>query len=484
MSNSSAEGAAAGADGLESFGYKQELKRTLSPFDLLVYGLVFIVPTAPWSSFGFVYNASHGMVPLVYAVGLVAMLFTAFSYMTMSAAFPVAGSVYAYAGRGISESAGFLAGWALLLDYLLLPTLIYVICAVAVHAVAPVLPKAFLVVLFLGLNTAVNLFGIESTARLSILMLGLQMVLLLLFMGLCVVGLIHGTAGAHIALAPLFDAHKVNPSLIFGALSLAVLSFLGFDAISTLTEEAKGGAKAVGTATILSLLLAAGLFILQTYLASLFVLGRARFAEGDEATTAFLMIAKIVGGEPMRWAVSLLGVLFGGLAGALTAQAATARLLYSMARDGMLPRPLAKVSAKRQTPDRAILLVAVITVALGVSLVNQLELLTSMVNFGALTGFLALHLSVVTHFMLRQKSRRWFMHLVSPVIGFAIIAYVLINAEANAKIAGLCWMAVGIAVVVALKMSGKRTDLLLDEETQSAISAKDETPPPPVRSTS
>src|SRR5580698_10524766 len=136
--------AAPGSNELEAFGYRQELKRALSPFDLLVYGLVFIVPTAPWSSFGFVFNASHGMVPLVYFVGLVAMMFTALSYMTMSAAFPVAGSVYAYAGRGIGESAGFLAGWALLLDYLLLPTLIYVICGVAIHAVLPVLPKPLL----------------------------------------------------------------------------------------------------------------------------------------------------------------------------------------------------------------------------------------------------------------------------------------------------------------------------------------------------
>ena len=123
--------------GVESFGYQQELKRTLSPFDLLVYGLVFIVPIAPWSSFGFVFNASHGMVPLVYLIGLVAMLFTAFSYMAMSHAFPVAGSVYTYAGRSLGEAVGFFAGWALLLDYLLLPTLIYVICAVSIHAVLP-----------------------------------------------------------------------------------------------------------------------------------------------------------------------------------------------------------------------------------------------------------------------------------------------------------------------------------------------------------
>ncbi len=450
---------------VESFGYRQELKRTLSPFDLLVYGLVFITPIAPWSSFGFVFNASHGMVPLVYVVGLVAMLFTALSYMTMSAAFPVAGSVYAYAGRGIGESAGFLAGWALLLDYLLLPTLIYVICAVSVHAVAPALPKPLLVAVFLGFNTVVNLWGIESTARLSVIMLWLQLALLGLFIVLALVALAHGVNGAHLTLAPLYDAHKVSPSLIFGALSLAVLSFLGFDAISTLTEEAKGGAKAVGLATMLSLLLAAGLFIAQTYLASLFVLDRTAFKAGDDASTAFLGIARIVGGEPFRWAVSLLGVLFSGLAAALTAQAATARLIYSMARDGMLPRPLAHVGTKRQTPDRAILLTAVITLGLGLTLVNQLELLTSMVNFGALTGFMALHLSVVIHFMVRQKSRRWIRHLVVPAIGFAIVAYVLINAQANAKIAGLIWMAVGLATVLLLKFTGRSPGALLDEET-------------------
>ena len=237
-------------------GYRQELKRSLSSFDLLVYGLVFIAPIAPWSNFGFVYNASHGMAPLVFVVGLVAMVFTAFSYMSMAEAFPVAGSVYAYAGRGIGESAGFLAGWALLLDYLLLPTLVYVICAVSVHAVAPVLPKAALVVGFLAFNTAVNLMGVESTARLSVALLVLQLILLAVFVVLALIAVAHGVNGARFTTEPLFDAAKVTPPLIFGALSLAVLSFLGFDAISTLSEEAKGGAKAVGWATMVSLLAA------------------------------------------------------------------------------------------------------------------------------------------------------------------------------------------------------------------------------------
>jgi amino acid transporter len=450
---------------VESFGYRQELKRSLSPFDLLVYGLVFITPIAPWSSFGFVFNASHGMVPLVYVVGFVAMVFTARSYMVMSAAFPVAGSVYAYAGKGIGESAGFLAGWALLLDYLLLPSLIYVICAVTIHAVVPAAPKPLLVAAFVALNTTVNIIGIESTARLSIALLLMQLVLLAVFMGLCLIGLAHGVGGAHLALSPLYDAHALTPSLIFGALSLAVLSFLGFDAISTLTEEAKGGARAVGWATMLSLLVAAALFVAQTYLASLLVLNHPAFKTGDEAATAFLIIAKTVGGEPLRWCVSILGVLISGLAGALTAQAATARLVFSMARDGMLPRFLAHVNARRQTPIRAILLTAAITLVLGIFMVDQLELLTSMVNFGALTGFLALHVSVVVWFIGRQKSRHWFSHLISPLIGFAIVAYVLVNAQTNAKIAGLLWLGAGVIILLVIRRRGGRPGLLVEEET-------------------
>jgi amino acid transporter len=447
-------------------GYRQELKRSLSAFDLLVYGLVFIAPIAPWSAFGFVYNASHGMAPLVYVVGLVAMVFTAFSYMSMSTAFPVAGSVYAYAGRGISESAGFLAGWALLLDYLLLPTLIYVLCAVSVHAVAPVLPKAALVVAFVAFNTGVNLAGVESIARLSVALLVLQLILLAVFVVLALIAVAHGVNGAHFTTEPLFDAAKVTPPLIFGALSLAVLSFLGFDAISTLTEEAKGGARAVGWATMLSLLVAAALFILQTWLASLLVLGHGPFAQGEEVNTAFLVIARMVGGDGFRWIVSIGGVLISGLAGALTAQAATARLIYSMARDGRLPRVLAHVEPRRQAPDRAILFVAAVSVVLGLLMVDQLELLTSMVNFGALTGFLALHAAVVVHFFLRRGGgdRQWFRHLVSPVLGFAIVGYVLINAETNAKIAGAVWMSVGLLALAWLKWRGERPGVLLEAE--------------------
>src|SRR5436305_8580345 len=440
-----------GAVGVEAFGYKQELKRSLSLFDLLVYGLVFIVPGAPIAVFGIVYNASKGMVPLVYFIGLIAMLFTALSYMSMSRAYPVAGSVYTYAARSIGAWAGFAAGWAMLLDYLLLPTLTYVVCAIAMHATWPVVLEPVWVVSLIAVSTAVNYFGIETTARTNFILLVLQLIILTIFMVLGLFALSQGLHGSHIAVTPLFNPALLTPGLIFGALSLAVLSFLGFDAISTLSEEARGGPSAIGRATILSLCLCAVLFMAQTYLASLFVLGRTSFPPGAATNEAFYNVAALIGGYWLKFLITVPGIVIGGIAGALSAQAATARLLFSMARDGRLPRALAHVHPVRKVPERAVFLVAAVTLVLGTLMLERLELLTSMVSFGALIGFLLLHISVLVHFR-REASRNWFRHIAVPLIGLGIIIYVLWNAEANAKIAGGLWLTAGALYYAMVKM--------------------------------
>ncbi|MGB7739741.1 MAG: APC family permease [Steroidobacteraceae bacterium] len=454
---------AGAATSVESFGYKQELKRSLSLSDLLVYGLVFIVPIAPIAVFGIVYNVSKGMVPLVYLVGLVAMVFTALSYMALSRAFPIAGSVYTYSARSIGPAAGFFSGWAILLDYLLLPTLVYVSCAIALHATLPAVPKPVWVVLLLALSTLINYFGIEATARMNFVLLGLQLVLLLVFMSVGLYALSNHVGGAHLSLAPFYNPVELTPSLLFGALSLAVLSFLGFDAISTLSEETKDGPDAVSRATMLSLCIAAVLFVAQTYLASLFVLGRTSFAPGEETEAAFYNIAAMIGGNWLKVMLTIPAVLFAGIAGALTAQAATARLLYGMARDGQLPHLLAHVHPVRKVPNRAIFLIAAITLVLGIWLVDQLELLASMVSFGALLGFMMLHFAVMAHFLGRQKSRKWLRHLVVPTVGLAIVVYVLVNAHTEAKIAGTLWMVAGLALFFGLKLAGRPTALPVEE---------------------
>jgi amino acid transporter len=446
-------------DDIAAFGYHQELKRSLSLMDLLAYGLVFITPLAPVAYFGIIFNASRGMVPLVYVIGLVAMVFIALSYMAMAKAFPVAGSVYAYASRSLGPTIGFFAGWAILLDYVLIPTLCYVVPAIAIAAVFPGTSKPLCVVAMVLIATVTNYLGIETTARVSFVLLAFQIVVIGLFCYAGVGALEHHVGGAHLSFAPLYNPALVTPQLIFGALSLAVLSFLGFDAISTLSEESRSGSPAIGRATMLSLCLAAVLFILQTWVASWFVLGKTSFAAGDATDASFYSIAALIGGPTLKFLLAIPGVFFSSLAGAVTAQAATSRLLFSMARDGELPRALAHIDPRRKVPVRAVLLVSAITLVTGLLLVDQLELLSSMVSFGALLGFLLLQISVIAHFMWREKSRNWLLHLVVPAIGFAIIAYVLVNAETNAKLAGAGWLVLGLIVFLTLKRLHRPTTL-------------------------
>jgi amino acid transporter len=449
---------------LRSFGYEQELKRSLSLADLMIYGLVFMVPIAPFAIFGVVFNSAKGMVPLTYVIGLVAMVFTALSYREMSRAFPIAGSVYSYAGRGINDKVGFMAGWAILLDYLLVPTLLYVVSAAALTSLVPSVPQWLWVVAFVLVNTVINYLGIESTARLNRLFLFGELIVLALFVVFGVAAIVAHKNGAHFSWNPLLKPHLVTPGLIFGALSIAVLSFLGFDGISTLSEEVKDGDRGlVGKATMLSLCAVAALFILQTYVACLLVPDQTSFADGEPTNSAFYDVARIASGAWLKTTVAVASALAAGVANSLVAQAATSRLLYSMARDRKLPSFLAHVHPTRKIPERAILFVSVLSLILGLTFVGQVDLLSSLVNFGALFSFLLLHLSVVVHSMLKNKSRRWHLHLIAPALGFLIIAYVLINADTRAKVGGIIWLLVGAALLIFYRLSGRGTELSLED---------------------
>ncbi|WP_232792231.1 APC family permease [Actinacidiphila yeochonensis] len=431
--------------------------------DLIIYGLVFMVPIAPFAIFGVVFNGSKGMVPLTYLIGLVAMFFTALSYREMSRAFPIAGSVYAYAGRGINDKVGFIAGWGILLDYLLIPTLLYVMSAAALTSLVPGVPQWLWVVVFVVVNSVVNFFGIESTARLNKYFLLGELVVLALFVGFGVAAIVAGKNGAHFSLDPFYRHGLVTPGLIFGALSIAVLSFLGFDGISTLSEEVEGGdRRLVGKATMYALVAVAVLFVVQTYVAALLVPGKTGFKGDDATNSAFYDIAAIAGGHWLKTTIAVASALATGVANSLVAQAATSRLLYSMARDRKLPAFLGHVHPKRKVPQRAIMFVAVVSLVLGLCFVGQVDLLSSLVNFGALFSFLLLHASVFTHFVLRNRSRRYGLHIAAPLIGFVIIGSVLWNMDDRARISGVIWLAVGGCVLLYYRLSGRGANLELE----------------------
>ncbi len=223
---------------LEQYGYRQELRRSLTFTDLLVYGLIFMVPIAPFGIFGSVFQASGGMVALAYAIGMLAMIFTANSYAQMAKAFPMAGSVYTYAGRGIAAPVGFLSGWMILLDYILVPSLLYLIASLAMNSLVSSVPVWLWLLLFVVLNTVVNYPGIEMTARITKLMLVAELIVLAIFLVIGAVAVAQGK-GNGFSFDAFYNSDTFSYSLLFGAVSVAVLSFLGFDGISTLAEESR-----------------------------------------------------------------------------------------------------------------------------------------------------------------------------------------------------------------------------------------------------
>jgi amino acid transporter len=431
---------------IEEFGYKDQLHRALTTKDLVIYGLIFMVPIAPYSVFGFVYNDAKGMVPLAYLVGLVGMFFTALSYAAMSSAFPLAGSVYTYAQRGLHEVAGFFSGWLILLDYILVPSLLYLFSAVALRPVLPAVPAWVWLMVFISFNAAVNFVGIQFTARVNRYMLIAELAVLALFVVLGLVALYGGAGAGRLTLKPIYDAHVFSLATVAGATSIAVLSFLGFDGISTLSEENRAGKDAVGRATVLSLLLVGALFMLQTWIATDLSVGM-RFGSPE---TAFYEIAERAGGAWLRLVTILAVVIASAIANAMAAQAAVSRILFAMARDGKLPAILAKVHPRYKTPYVSTLAVACVSLLVGLLFANRVDDLTLIVNFGALTGFVLLHLSVINHYLIRRRSGDWLRHLIFPVIGMLIIVYVPYEMDRAAKVLGLAWIVIGILYYLVL----------------------------------
>jgi amino acid transporter len=235
-----------------------------------------------------------------------------------------------------------------------------------------------------------------------------------------------------------------------------VLSFLGFDGISTLAEESRGNQGAVGRATVLSLALIGALFMLQTWIATDLARGM-HFASSD---TAFYEVAQRAGGPPLRLITILATVIASAIANAMAAQAAVSRILFAMARDGKLPALLARVHPRYQTPYVSTLAVAVVSLLVGLFFADHLDDLSRVVNFGALTGFVLLHLSVITHYFIRSRSGDWLRHVVCPLTGLSIIVYVLYEMDRAAKILGVCWIAMGILYYLLLALRGKKSVVL------------------------
>jgi len=431
---------------LEALGYTQELSRSMTLADVVVYGLIYMVPMAPIVVFGFIYNMSDGMVATVYLVAAVAMYFSAVSYSEMAKEFPVAGSVYSYVRFGAGPAAGFFSGWAILLDYLLLPGLLFIFSAAAMHLQVPSLPQWVWIPVLVVLSTAINLKGITFAAWMNMACLWVQFVVLGIFALGGVLALLQGHI--HLNWAPLYRAEVFSIPRLFAAIPVAALSYIGFDAISTLNEESQHGGETVSKATMIVLFLVAAIFVLQVYLGALFVPTGTHF-NTEGSATAFYDIAALAVGAWFKAVIALTSALIAIFANAIVSQATTSRLLFSMARDRQLPAFLAVVNATTKVPATAILLVAGLSTVIGVIAINRVELITSIVTFGSLTAYALLHVAVMRHFGRRKQKSSLFSHRISPVVGIAILLYALWSASSQAKVVAGIWLLVGGAVYLS-----------------------------------
>ena len=446
---------------LENFGYRQELKRTLSIRDLVVYGMVFMVPISPFGVFGFVWRDAKGMVPLAYLLGLIGMFFTAMSYASMSRAFPMAGSVYSYVGRGLHETAGFFAGWLILLDYILVPALLYIFSAAALRPLLPGVPDFVWLMGFVSFNAAVNLVGIQLTARINLYMLLIEIVALALFVVIGLAALYGGQGAGSLTLKPLYDPSTFSMATIAGATSIAVLSFLGFDGVSTLAEESHGGGGAVARATVASLLAVGSLFILQTWIAADLAQG-VRFSSPE---TAFYEIAERAGGAGLR--TIAIGCERPGFAVSpmrMVAQAARSRGSCSRWRATASFRPCSPgfIRGIERPPTSA--------PSWSPASPSPWDCCSRTASTSSPPESSTSERSAVSccctwpssrhHIVIRGGSRAWLRHLAMPLAGFAVVGYVLYEMDAAAKILGAVWIGAGILYFAVLSLLLKRSPAL------------------------
>jgi putrescine importer len=429
------------------------IRRVLTRWDLIVFGLVILSPTAVYPVYGIIQHESHGQAALSYIVAMVAMLFTAASYGKMAAVYPSAGSTYTYVQQSLSAPIGFLAGWAMILDYFLIPLESIIYAALTAQRFIPAIPYAVWVVVFTAVITVINVRGIRLLARANEAMMVAMVGCAALFIGLAARYVFH-QGGSFFAKAGLVaGGHMSLPPVMLGA-SIAALSYIGFDAISTLAEDTRQPEKDIGIATILVCILQTVICVITVYFAALAWTDYASFPHVD---TAILDIGQRIGGQAMFLILTLI-LLVAGVSSALTGQAGASRLLFAMGRDGVLPRALfGSVHPIHGTPTRAVYFVSAASLvgALTINFQGAVELL----NFGAFVGFILVNLSVIQQFYIRRRQRgvnTVFSNLLSPLAGALVCSYVWMSLSRQAKIAGFVWLGIGLLYMLVLTRGFRR----------------------------
>jgi amino acid transporter len=421
---------------------RAHLKKSLTLIPVVMMGLAYMQPMTLFDTFGIVSGLTDGHVATAYAFALIAILFTAVSYGKLVRRFPSAGSAYTYAQKAISPHVGFMVGWSSLLDYLFMPMINILLAKSYFETLVPGIPSWIFVVLLVAFMTISNLRGIKTVANFNSVIVVLQVVVMVVITGMVVYGVAHGVgAGTLTSSKPFWSENAHVVPMITGA-TILCFSFLGFDGISSLSEETKDAERTIPRAIFLTALIGGVIFIGVSYFLQLYFPDISRFQNPDSSQPEIMLF---VAGKALQIGILIFSVVT-VLASGMAAHAGVSRLMYVMGRDGVFPqRFFGFVHPKYRTPSLNVLLVGgVALLAINFDLVTA----TALINFGALVAFTFVNLSVIAQFWIREKRNMTLKdhlnYLVLPVMGALTVGALWINLEETSMVLGLVWAAVGI----------------------------------------
>lgn len=415
------------------------LRRTLTLRDLILYGIIVIQPVAPMSAFGVLSTRGHGLVVTAILIAMVAMLFTGISYGRMARAYPSAGSAFTYVAQEVNPAVGYVTGWSMVMDYMLNPLICTIWCAQQAHEFAPGVPVWGWKIFFAGVFTLLNIRGIKTSARVNTVMAaGMSAVIVIVFVTAIryIHGIPHGADPIYFT-RPFYDPATFTWGNLFGCTSIAVLTYIGFDGISTLSEEAENPRRNIMLATVLTCVVIGILSAAEVYIAQLVWPASQAFPNED---TAYVFAAA------RTWAplFGIMGVtlIVANFGSGLGAQIGAARLLFGMGRSEALPKSFfGAIDAKHHVPRNNVLFVGAI--ALIGSFLLTYDLGLNMLNFGALIAFMGVNFAAFLRYYVRAAEKK-LTYLAPPVLGFIICLALWLNLSRPAKLYGSIWMAAGI----------------------------------------
>jgi putrescine importer len=428
------------------------LRRSLTLWDLILYGIIVIQPVAPMSVFGVLSDRGHGHVVTTLLIAMVAMMFTAFSYGRMARAYPSAGSAFTYVGQEINPAVGYITGWSMVMDYMLNPMICIIWISQQAHVFAPGVPYGAWAVFFALVFTGLNIQGIKTSARLNTgLAAGMAVVIAIFFVAAARYVFGHPQDPGFFT-RPFYDPQTWDTRAVLGGTSIAVLTYIGFDGISTLSEEAENPRRNILLATVLTCLVIGILSAVEVYAAQLIWPASEPFPNID---TAFTFVA----GRAWKPLFAVVGftLVVANFGSGMGAQLGAARLLYGMGRSSALPKSFfGAVDPKRHVPRNNVIFVGVI--ALAGAFIISYGLGAEMLNFGALIAFMGVNLAAFVRYFVRGE-KKTISHFVPPLAGFFICLLLWLNLSRPAKITGAVWMGVGI-LFGAIKTRGFRSNLI------------------------